>query len=349
MTFEHQGLLFRRERRFHEVARERLRSAVREGAHVVLSVTDPAALLDGLTPHERDRVDVIARESLYDAPGRTLAALHRLALAHGPDPVCVVAEPPLAELSDGSTMELREWHRLESVLSTALAPMSMRLLCVHDQRALGPGARAAVRATHPVLVDEEGPRPNPAYLGTQAFGRRPLAPEPIPVRGPVHRLEICQSLPRLRGDLTSLGEAVGLPRDRVDSVVVAVNELAANVLEHGAGKGSVHVWRGEDRWVCDVFDEQGGLTDPLVGYRPADTLRPRGYGLWITRQSCDFLEISGSDQGSLVRLHFFDQQARFGQQARFDEQPRLEERGRAEQPRPAGQRQRQGEGSRQSP
>lgn len=317
MTFEHQGLLFRRERRFHEVTRERLRSAVREDAHVVLSVADPDVLLSGLDPRERGRVHVIGRDTLYDTPGRALAALHRLALAHGPVPVSVVAEPPLTE---GSAMELREWHRLESVLSTALAPMPMRLLCVHDERPLGPGARAAVRATHPSLVDAEGPRPNPAYLGTQAFGHRPLAPEPLPVRGPVHRLEICQSLPRLRRDLTSLGTALGLSPDRVDSLVVAVNELAANVLEHGAGKGSVHVWRGEDRWVCDVFDEHGGLSDPLAGYRPADTLRPRGYGLWITRQTCDYLEICGSEEGSLVRLHFLDERARADQRAQVDQQ-----------------------------
>ncbi len=122
----------------------------------------------------------------------------------------------------------------------------------------------------------------------------------------MHRLEIGLSLPRLRGDLTALGEDMGFPPERIDSLVVAVNELAANVLEHGAGKGTVQVWRSPGRWVCDVFDERGGLFDPLAGYRPADTMRPRGYGLWITRQSCDFLEISGSGEGSLVRLHFVD-------------------------------------------
>ncbi|MFE9244448.1 anti-sigma factor RsbA family regulatory protein [Nocardiopsis sp. NPDC006938] len=306
MTFEHQGLLFRRERRFHDVALERLRSAVRDDAHVVLAVTDPVPVLDGLDRHERARVDVVGRDDLYEAPGRTLAALHRLTLLHGPGPVSVVAEPPLAPFVHGPAMELREWHRLESVLGTALAPTRLRMLCVHDERPLGPGVRAAVRATHPTLVGEAGPRPNPAYLGTSAFGRRPLSPEPLPVRGPVHRLEIGQSLPRLREELTALAGAVGLPPARVDNMVVAVNELAANVLEHGAGKGSVHLWRAPDRWVCDVFDEHGDLRDPLAGYRPADTLRSRGYGLWITRQTCDYLEICGSGEGSLTRLHFLD-------------------------------------------
>ncbi|WP_047869740.1 anti-sigma factor RsbA family regulatory protein [Nocardiopsis sp. RV163] len=304
MTFEHQGLLFRRGQRFHEVARQRLRSAVRENAHTVLAVSGEraAALVGALSDSERERVHVLERNRFYDAPGRTLAALHRLALVHDPVPVVVVAEPPLPV----SEMELREWHRLESVLSTALAPQRLTLLCVHDERDLTPRTRSAVVATHPVLVESDGPRPNPAYLGTAAFGTRPVAPEPLPVSGPVHRLEIGMSLPRLRADLAALGESTGFPPERIDSLVVAVNELAANVLEHGAGKGTVQVWRAPGRWVCDVFDERGGLFDPLTGYRPADNMRPRGYGLWITRQTCDFLEISGSGEGSLVRLHFVD-------------------------------------------
>lgn len=305
MTFDHQGLLFRRDRQFHEVARERLRSALRENAHTVLVVDDrrAAEVTAGLEPAERASVHVTAPERLYDTPGRALAALHRLAFAHAPGPVVVVAEPPLPS---GASMEYREWMRLESVLCTALAPMRLRLLCAHDDRGLAPRVRAAVRATHPVLVGPDGPAANPGYLGTEAFGSRPAEPEPLPVTGPVHRLDIGMSLPRLRRELTSLGAAVGLPESRVDSLVVAVNELAANVLEHGAGKGTVSVWRAPGRWVCDVFDEGGGLVDPLTGYRPADTMRPRGYGLWITRQSCDFLEICGGTDASLVRLHFLD-------------------------------------------
>jgi anti-sigma regulatory factor (Ser/Thr protein kinase) len=180
----------------------------------------------------------------------------------------------------------------------------MRLVCAHDERVLSPRDRAAVLATHPVLVGPDGPYPNQSYQGTAAFGTRPRAPEPLPVHGTVHRLEIGPSLPRLRRELTARGEAEGMGADQVERLVTAVNELAANVLEHGAGKGGVRVWRTEDRWVCDVSDERGGPIDPLTGYRPSDGLRPRGYGLWITRQICDFLEITGGGEGSSLRLHF---------------------------------------------
>lgn len=305
MTFEHQGLLFGHDNRFHEVARERLRSARAAGAHtfLVLSPHRASVLIDELPPDERARVRVLAHEELYDAPGRTLAALHRMALTHSPSRVTVIAEPPRTA---GSTMELREWHRLESVLATALAPTRMTLLCAYDERGLSPAARKAVVATHPTLIGTSGPRPNPGYLGTSAFGTRPSAPEPLPVHGPVHRLEIGHSLPLLRRDLNMLCTAVGLSAHHRDSLTVAVNELSANVLEHGAGKGSVSLWRTDGRWVCDVFDEGGELSDPLTGYRPVNTLRPRGYGLWIARQSCDFLEICGDRTETLIRLHFLD-------------------------------------------
>lgn len=301
MTFEHQGLLFRRDHRLRETVADVLRPAA--GARTVLAVSGvrAAGLLSALPGDAAADVRVVDRDRLYASPGRALAALHRMASAH-PGGVVAVVEPPLLR----GALERREWRRWESVLCTALAPSRMRLVCVHDERSLSPRDRAAVLATHPVLVGADGPRANPSYQGTAAFGSRPRAPEPLPVQGPVHRLEVGPSLPRLRQELTALGRSEGMDPDRVERMVTAVNEVAANVVEHGAGKGGVRVWRSWDRWVCDVTDECGGPADPLAGYRPSDGLRPRGYGLWITRQICDYLEITGGGEGSSVRLHFLD-------------------------------------------
>lgn len=304
MTCEHQGLLFRHERHFLEAADAWLSSVLGTGGPVVLAVAGGRAeALTGLLGEaERARVRVVDRNRLYDAPGRTLAFLHRFALAHEPSPVAVLAEPVVP----ADPLELREWQRLESVLCTALAQTRLRLLCVHQEDTLPPKARSGVLATHPVLPGPHGPRRNPRYLGTAAFRGLPSAPEPLPVRGPVHRLEIREPLPRVRRDLISLAETAGLSEEDTDRMVVSVNELAANVLEHGAGKGTLHVWRAPDRWVCDVLDEHGRLTDPLTGYRPSDGRRTRGYGLWIARQTSDLVEICGGREGSLVRLHFLD-------------------------------------------
>lgn len=305
MTFMHEGLLFAHEHRFHAVAGGRLRAAVASGRPAFLAVAPhrSARLIAALPPQVAREVRVIDQDTLYEAPGRMLAALHRMVLAHAPERVTVVAEPPL---SHGPDPAPREWRRLEAVLATALDGSALDLLCVHDTCALTAAARTTVHTTHPVLIGAGGPRANHAYLGPRAHGARSRTPMPLPLTGPVHRVEIGQSLPRLRRDLTALCASLDLDPVQIDGLVLAVNELAANVLEHGAGKGSISLWRSHDRWVCEVFDEAGLLTDPLAGYRPVDGVRSRGYGLWITRQTCDFLEICGDGSGTLVRLHFLD-------------------------------------------
>src|SRR5699024_6714705 len=110
MTFEHQVLLFGHDNRFHEVALERLRSARAAGAHtfLVLSPHRASVLIDELPPDERARVRVLAHEELYDAPGRTLAALHRMALTHSPSRVTAIAAPPRTA---PATMDPRAQHR----------------------------------------------------------------------------------------------------------------------------------------------------------------------------------------------------------------------------------------------
>lgn len=302
MSFDHYGLFFGSEHALRQVLLPRVRSALGAGDHVVLAV-DPAradAVATGLTGHERRGLHLLDRYEFYDAPGRMLAALHRMAVTHQPRRVTVIGEPVLPV---DRRMEMREWQRLESVLDSALDSVNLGLVCLHDERGIPAGLRRRIRSAHPLLLGPGGSRANPDHRGSAAV--EPAVPAPAPPADRlIHRLEIGSSLPRLREELTALGRSLGLAPTRVDDLVVAVNELAANVLEHGAGKGSVTLWRAPGRIVCDVFDEGGDFTDPLSGYQPADALRPRGYGLWITRQICDFLEISSDDEGSLFRMHF---------------------------------------------
>ncbi|MFC4563165.1 anti-sigma factor RsbA family regulatory protein [Nocardiopsis mangrovi] len=303
--FDHQAVLVGAPEDLRDVVAPRIRAAADGGGRVLVAVALAArtVLRDALGDLHPSTVRFMERDELYDAPGRTLVSLQRLAQSLAPDggPLTVVGEPPMP-LRD--PLRLREWQRMESVMATCLAGSALRLICLHDARAAPPAIRAGVRRTHPVLLDRGGRRPSPDHVSPAAFSARDTGRRlPAPV-GDLDSVDIHPDLPALREEIRGLAAASGMPGDRAGDLVVAANELAANALEHGAGKGTVSVWRRPGWVVCDVIDENGGLTDPLSGYLSATPPGPRGYGLWITRQICDFMEISGGDHGSLVRLHF---------------------------------------------
>ncbi|MBB4929465.1 anti-sigma regulatory factor (Ser/Thr protein kinase) [Lipingzhangella halophila] len=300
--FEHYGVFFDSPHELRELVVPRVRAALTDGGHVTVAVRPlHEETIRSALGGQSAELDFTSRADLYDAPGRTLAALHRLALAHPTRRVTVVAEPVLPT---DAPVGLREWHRLDSVLDSALAGSRMSLLCLHDSRHLPARARGIARSTHPLLVAPNGVRTSPDYLDPATFSAPDVARTLPAPTGTVRTLDVHPDLPVLRDEVTALADTTGIPEERAGDLVLAVNELAANVLEHGAGKGTISLWRSAGWIVCDVFDERGSLTDPLSGYRPTDPRDTRGYGLWISRQMCDFMEISGGNHGSLIRMHF---------------------------------------------
>jgi anti-sigma regulatory factor (Ser/Thr protein kinase) len=63
----------------------------------------------------------------------------------------------------------------------------------------------------------------------------------------------------------------------------------------------------DDRVVCTIGDGGPGWDNPFAGYGPAhgEDLSRGGMGLWLARQLCDHVDISGDpagDGGVRVRL-----------------------------------------------
>ncbi|MEY9213992.1 sensor histidine kinase [Thermobifida halotolerans] len=280
-----------------------VRAAVSGGDRVLVALgeDEEKALRTGLSPPLRQDVEFLSRSSFYSTPGRTLAALRRLANSAPGRRLTVVGQPPLPE---EDPLALREWRLLDSVLNMALARHPIQLLCVHDARRLSGPVRDGVWHTHPTVITDNGRRPGLRYRDPEELGAEVAAHPLPPPQEPVHRVRISADLPAVRDEVARLADRLEVPGVLANDLVVAVNELVANVLEHGAGKGAVTLWRQDGRIVCDVFDEAGQLTDPLSGYRTSNELSTRGYGLWITRQMCDFMEVRGGTEGSLVRMHF---------------------------------------------
>lgn len=99
----------------------------------------------------------------------------------------------------------------------------------------------------------------------------------------------------------------GMPEDRAGDVVLAVHELAANAVMHGAGSGRLRMWQLAGALSCEVLD--GGAPEPDGRAGPADSAADPwpaldGHGLWLVRQVADRLELRSSPRGTRALVTF---------------------------------------------
>jgi anti-sigma regulatory factor (Ser/Thr protein kinase) len=99
----------------------------------------------------------------------------------------------------------------------------------------------------------------------------------------------------LRERVAACVSAAGMPEDRAMDVILAVHELAANTVRHGAGAGRLLMRVAAGVLRCQVSD-----AGPGAGPWP---LR-QGHGLWIVRAVADEFTASSGPQGSQVTAMF---------------------------------------------
>jgi len=201
--------------------------------------------------------------------------------------------------------ELIECQRHESLLNTAFAGGDpWWLLCPYDTVALDPDVIDEARRSHPYVTDGATFRQSNDYRGLDASG----APFDVPLPEPS---SIAQELAFQNGDLVALrglvyrrASAAGLDASKSADLVLAVNEIATNSLQHGGGKGTLRVWEDMSALTCEVRDS-GLFNSPLVDReRPAaGAAGPRG--LWLANQLCDLVQIRTFATGTAVRLHMW--------------------------------------------
>jgi anti-sigma regulatory factor (Ser/Thr protein kinase) len=193
------------------------------------------------------------------------------------------------------------WARLDIALDVATAQLPVTVLCPFPEHA----AQDVVRATHPHVGTPEGLRPGTGYRPPhEAVVDFPPPPPPDLGRPAAQRPFDLATLAELRGTVTTAAAAAGLDEDAVDDLVLAVNELASNSIEHGPGAGVLRMWTDERGVTAEVFD--GGHMDVLF---PGLTLPPpegeRGRGLWLAAELCDVLQVwsreLGAD-GTIIRV-----------------------------------------------
>jgi anti-anti-sigma factor len=121
-----------------------------------------------------------------------------------------------------------------------------------------------------------------------------------------HRLD-SDSLYQLRASVAAHATQAGLPARRADDLVIAVHELAANVVRHGSGRGRLRIWQHGQALHCQVTDEGpppgAGPGPPGAGPGPPWRVEP-GHGLWLVRQLADRTSVHPGPQGTAVTISF---------------------------------------------
>ena len=109
-------------------------------------------------------------------------------------------------------------------------------------------------------------------------------------------------LPMIRAFVERRARIAGLDWIRTADLMLAADEIVSNSLRHRGGAGELRMWSETDELICEVRDA-GRITGPLVGRVRPTTDEERGFGLWLSNQICDLMQIRTFDSGSIVRLH----------------------------------------------
>jgi anti-sigma regulatory factor (Ser/Thr protein kinase) len=124
------------------------------------------------------------------------------------------------------------------------------------------------------------------------------------------------SLSALRTATQACAAKAGMPAERATDVVIALHELAANAVRHGAGSGRLRIWDHVGALYCRVDDDGPAATlpgaargdastDGAAGQNLADRWpREAGHGLWLARQVADQMTLRCDSRGTSAVITF---------------------------------------------
>jgi anti-anti-sigma factor len=121
------------------------------------------------------------------------------------------------------------------------------------------------------------------------------------------------SLYALRAAVAAHVTQAGLAHGRAEDLVIAVHELAANAVRHGAGHGRLRIWRSDQALLCEVSDDgvpppagDDGVPQPARSHGdPAAQWRTEpGHGLSLVRQVADRASLTSGPDGTLATISF---------------------------------------------
>jgi anti-sigma regulatory factor (Ser/Thr protein kinase) len=277
----------------------RLAPALDDGGPVVAVLDEPTRTeVRHALGDDADRVEYHDPSTVHRLPPFTVAVRWaRLGrLVDTPDGRATVVGQHVAGLPGcGET----HWARLDIGLNVALAGLPVTVLCPYrtDVQEL-----ARVHATHPHVTTAQGSAASDGYR-EPAEALVEFPPPPAPDLGaPTAELTFTASgLGELRYLVAEVAAQGRTDPDRVADLVLAVNEIGSNSVEHGSGRGVLRLWASGDGVTAEVTDS-GTAHLPFPGMVAPATTGVRGRGLWLASELCDVLQVWSDPAGTVVRL-----------------------------------------------
>jgi anti-sigma regulatory factor (Ser/Thr protein kinase) len=155
---------------------------------------------------------------------------------------------------------------------------------------------------HPQLLDTNGPLDDTGYLMLIDHLTHHETPPPD-LDLDVH-LDSADDLAALRRLLRDWGVACALSDHDIDDIVIAVDEIATNAVEHGQPPAHVRAWTTPDALFVQVDDHGRTRIPATIGCNRPPTDARRGRGIWIARHLADVLTTHTGPTGTTVALRF---------------------------------------------
>ncbi len=290
----HQALIYRSRDQLVSAAAAFLRGGLEVGDPVLIVASRPSldVLSQTLGP-DAGLVERHASDAWCPRPYERLQELHRLTADAPPGGVLRVLHEPAW---DGSAASAREWAAFESVVNLALDEARLRLVCLYDALLVPGSVLGHAACTHPARIEDGAAVSSPEFVPTREY-----APGPPPT-APDSAVELPLSWTELRAAVDRHARRLEVPAERIDDVVLAVQEIATNAELHGAPPVRCRLWGEGGELICQVSDAGPGVADPLTGWVPPDDAAAGGWGLPIARLTCDAVDIARRQGETLVTL-----------------------------------------------
>ncbi|MEW9550477.1 ATP-binding protein [Nonomuraea sp. NPDC050783] len=115
-------------------------------------------------------------------------------------------------------------------------------------------------------------------------------------------IPITTDLAAVRALVRDYALAFGMVAQRVELLILAVNEAVTNVLDHGGGGGTLTARGDEQGIVVEIVDDGGTLRPEHLRQTPEPN-PTSGMGLYVIRTVCDRVVLDHPDGRSRLRLY----------------------------------------------